>query len=136
MAILACTLIMSCKSEPPTHITTEYLSGKKFSPNKNALMGGNFLEFIDTNKVNYTVHDKRSYGYRGTYTLEYDEQNKQFIKIVENNENLTVIFWVKSPTELEVVRAEPEPYQPDGFPSFPINHTSGTIYELVIIDSE
>ncbi len=97
-------------------------------------MGGKFLKFTDTNKIHYIVHDKRSYGYNGTYAFEYDEKDRQFIKIVEEKGKLTVVFLVKSPTELEVVRAEPETYQPNEFLSFPISHTSGAIYELVIKD--
>ncbi|MBS9768927.1 MAG: hypothetical protein KGV44_15510, partial [Flavobacteriaceae bacterium] len=64
---IICVLLFSCKTETEP-ITKEYLVGKKFV--KPAIMGGLVLEFIDSKKVKFSIHDKHSYGYRGRYTLE------------------------------------------------------------------
>ncbi len=102
-------LVVSCKGKVPKSVTKEYLIGKKFT--KPALMGSKVLEFIDAEKVNFVIHDKQSYGYNGTYTLE-NKEGKQYIKIsniekfgaeymLESISNKEKIFEVKSPTELK-----------------------------------
>ncbi len=86
--LLMCLTIFSCKTatEP---ITKEYLVGKKFRIK--AIMGGRCLEFIDDKKVKFSIYDKRSFGYSGTYTLE-NKGEKQYIKIT-NIEKFETFEW-------------------------------------------
>ncbi len=101
--------VVSCKEKVPKPITKEYLVSKKFT--KPALMGSKVLEFVDNEKVNFVICDKRSYGYNGTYILE-NKEGKQYIKIsniekfgaeymLNSISEKEKIFEVKSPRELK-----------------------------------
>ncbi len=83
-----CLVIFSCKTETEP-ITKEYLLGKKFV--KPAIMGGRCLEFVDNKKVKFSIYDKRTFGYSGTYTLE-NKGEKQYIKIT-NIEKFETLEW-------------------------------------------
>ncbi len=87
--LLICLTLFSCKTETEP-ITKEYLLGKKFV--KPALMGGLVLKFIDDEKVKFSIHDKRSYGYGGTYTLE-NKGEKQYIKITNIEKFGNICDW-------------------------------------------
>lgn len=103
-------LFVSCTTPKP--IEKEYLVGKKFA--KTAfVMGSKTLEFIDDEKVEYIISDKKPYGYRGRYILENIE-GKQYIRIndiekfgafymLESISNKEKVFEVRNLTELKEV---------------------------------
>ncbi|PIE47591.1 MAG: hypothetical protein CSA42_02135 [Gammaproteobacteria bacterium] len=106
---------ISCQTTKP--ITKEYLVGKKFEQDVFiGIMGVNYLTFIDNEKIHYVIHDKRDYGYNGTYTLE-NKDKKQYIKIsniekfgfqfdaLEGYDKDYVMIEVKSPTKLKVLHS-------------------------------
>lgn len=138
LLILLGILVISCdfKKKIPTKISKEFLSGKEFIADPKVIMGSKHFVFIDTNKVYYFIKDKTAYGYDGTYSFEYDDNGNQFIKIVEEKGNLKVVLFVKSTTELEIEKVEPEVYKATTFPFFDIKHQIGKIYELKIIETE
>lgn len=136
LVILFAILIVSCdfKQKPPTKITKEYLSGKEFVADI-GIMGTKYFVFTNTDKVSYVIRDKRSYGYEGTYSFEYDEKGKQFIKINEKKGKLRVVLFVKSPTELELVKVKPKVYKV-AREFLDIRHKIGKIYELKTTKAE
>lgn len=105
-------LFVYCTTPKP--IEKEYLVGKKFA--KTAfIMGSKTLEFIDDEKVEYTIYDKKPFGYRGKYILENIEA-KQYIRIIdikkfgafymlEHISNKEKVFEVKNLTELKEVHS-------------------------------
>ncbi len=115
IAISIAFLVISCQTTEP--ITKEYLVGKKFEQVVFiGVMGVNYLTFIDNEKIHYVIHDKRDYGYNGTYTLE-NKGRKQYIKIsniekfgfqfdaLEGYDKDYVMIEVKSPTKLKVLHS-------------------------------
>ncbi len=126
MMISVLVLTASCKWENSKHlektnmltpITQEYFVGKQFV--KPAIMGGRCLEFIDNEKVKFSIHDKRSFGYSGTYTLE-NKGEKQYIKITNIEKFGKIYDWqdalkgydkdyvmveIISPTKLKVIHS-------------------------------
>lgn len=125
-------------TQPPAKITKEYLSGKRFVSVNGYLniMGIDNFTFIDTKKVSYTVKDKRPFGYEGTYSFNYDEKGKQYIKI--KKDDLTVILFIKSPTELKVISANPKSYTPSDalYKWMNVSPSLDKIYELYVPDNK
>ncbi len=119
--------------QPPIQVSKEYLIGKKFISDR-GIMSSKSFTFIDSNKVDYTIDDKTAYGYDGTYSFEYDDRGKQYIKIIEKQGGLTVKLLVKSPTQLKVISAEPKFYTPQSAPfkSANVSPPLSNTYELWI----
>lgn len=127
MSIMSCNFL---KEKTPTKITEDYLLGKDFIANKNAIMGRKHFRFKDSSNVSYLIADKTAYGYNGKYTFEYDSKGNQFIKIVEKENKLIVVLLVKSAAKLEVFSVEPKIYKYPRFPYFNIEHQIGKTYGL------
>ncbi len=124
--MIVIALAVSCKNKTSKSfnkdkilkpITKEYLVGKVFEQDVLiGIMGVNYLTFIDNEKIDYVIYDKRAYGYKGTYTLE-NKDGKQYIKIsniekygfqfdaLEGYDEDYVLIEVKSPTKLKVIHS-------------------------------
>ncbi len=131
LIMIVIALAVSCKNQTSKSlkedkilkpVTREYLLGKTFAEYSfiPILMGKKYLDF-DDKKVVFIVHDKRAYGYNGTYTLE-NKDGKQYIKIsnikkfglqkfgfqfdaLGGYDKDYVMIEVKSPTKLKVVHS-------------------------------
>lgn len=90
--ILGITVLFtsSTTSKP---ITKEYLVGKKFVKT-GFIMGTQALTFIDDEKAEFTIYDKKPFGYKGRYILENNKE-KQYIKII-NIEKFGAFYMLKS----------------------------------------
>lgn len=120
----------------PIKLTKKNLSKKEFIADSKRLMGSKHFKFIDINKVVYYIRDKTAYGYNGTYSFEYDNKGNQFIKIIEERNKLIVVLFVKSNTELEITKVQPEVYKGTTVLSYDIKHQIGKIYKLNIKETK